>query len=59
MMRVMNADALATKLTDAEVLVLDSVVHALNGGPTPDLTFEQWCWAETILNTLEGSEVVS
>lgn len=33
-----------------------AVTLALRGGPTPDLSFAEWCEAETLIESLDATE---
>jgi hypothetical protein len=52
----MNADALAAKLSDRQVSLLASVSLAMTGGDAPALTYEEWCEAESLFESIETEE---
>lgn len=53
------ADSLASSLTDRQVQLLAAVTLAMGGGETPELSYDEWCEAERLLESIEGEEVVS
>lgn len=51
------ADSLASNLTDRQVQLLAAVTLAMGGGETPELSYDEWCEAEQLLESIEGEEV--
>jgi hypothetical protein len=50
------ADAIATKLTDRQVKLLAAVSLGLSARRAPVLSYEEWCEAESLFETIETEE---